>query len=252
MSRFIFFFLAFCFLLFSCRKKNISLSVSPEDIIECNIQEIDFVYFNSKAKVSYKDTGDEKNFTLNIRIKKDSVIWASATPGLGIEAARIFINKDSIFILDRINNNFYAYDFAALNKMLRSNLDFKILQSLIMGNLMVGRTEKDKLSKAADPLFYLLKQQSNNFAVENFIKISSLKIEKVKAKDLASPNFLEIDYSDFEPLGEYIFPYNTMINIGYMEKEMKKTTLVIHHNKAEISDKELSFPFNIPQKYERK
>ncbi|HAR20844.1 MAG TPA: DUF4292 domain-containing protein, partial [Cytophagales bacterium] len=42
---------------------------------------------------------------LTIRIRKDSVIWISVNPALGIEVVRALITKDSIFVIDKIHKD---------------------------------------------------------------------------------------------------------------------------------------------------
>ena len=43
--------------------------------------------------------GKTGSFTLNVRMAKDSVIWMSISPALGVEAARILLTPDSVQVL---------------------------------------------------------------------------------------------------------------------------------------------------------
>ena len=52
--------------------------------------------------------GDDKHYDVNatIRMHKDSLIWASVNAVLGIEAMRLLITKDSVFLLDKLNKTY--------------------------------------------------------------------------------------------------------------------------------------------------
>ena len=64
-----------------------------------------FKTFSAKIKVDYQNSkGNQPNITAYVRILKDSLIWISGYATVfNIEAFRVLINKDSVFVLDKIN-----------------------------------------------------------------------------------------------------------------------------------------------------
>src|ERR1700746_3695342 len=93
-------FFIFCLTL-SCHRPKIKATppdARREEIEKFIVKEIDFKYFSSKAKSNFKDEKENVNASVHIRMKKDSVIWMSITPGLGIEALRVLIRPDSVFM----------------------------------------------------------------------------------------------------------------------------------------------------------
>src|SRR5690348_3224740 len=63
--------------------------------------EFDFQWLTAKAEVEYTDQDNNpETFDVNIRLRKDSVIWISVTPLLGIEAVRVLITPDSMKIMN--------------------------------------------------------------------------------------------------------------------------------------------------------
>ena len=111
-----------CIWLTSCHKKHlskgtakpsidsgfVSIDSSKNDSIADNreavpvkVQEIAFDYLTAKSKFSLRSsTQDFENTNVNIRIKKDSLIWLSVT-GVGFEVGRGLITPDSIVFLDK-------------------------------------------------------------------------------------------------------------------------------------------------------
>jgi hypothetical protein len=100
---------------------------------------------------------------------------------------------------------------------------------------------------------FILKQQAGSIAVSNYISAASHKIEKIELKEDRSSNSLVVNYSNFQPVGSKLFPYNGTISLFYKTLAgVLNTTVIFEYNKAEVGDKELKFPFNIPKRYVRR
>src|SRR5687768_8073607 len=64
---------------------------------------IDYKTFSAKINVDYQGS-DGKKYDVNafVRMSKDSVIWISVNAALGIEAMRVLIKKDSVWLLNKL------------------------------------------------------------------------------------------------------------------------------------------------------
>ena len=72
-------------------------------------------------------------------------------------------------------------------------------------------------------------------------------------KELGSKNQMTLKYSNFSNINQYLFPKVCQVNLTYDTPNGPIVTSVnIQHNRAEIAEKELKFPFNIPTKYVQK
>jgi hypothetical protein len=121
----------------------------------------------------------------------------------------------------------------------------------MLGNPIIPRTNNDDVLQESS--MYLLKQDQSEVSVVNYVNAASMKIEKVEMKEEGSMNSLVINYSNFQPVGDKIFPYNGTINLFYKTLSgLLNTTIIFEYNKAEVGDKELRFPFNIPKRYVRR
>lgn len=245
-----------CINLFSsCKKPPVTSSdtpvVSPKSqTLDVNVEEIDFLYFNSKTKVAYKDPKQDVSAVVNIRMKKDSIIWLSISKA-GIEVIRALIDRDSVYVMDKFNKDYYVYDFATLSKKFNFNIGFDLLQSSILGNMPIKKNPEQKASKEKEGL--LLQQQQGAITIDNYIRADNNKLDKALMTEKPTNNSLTLDYEDFGPLDKYTFPYTCIAYLKYQSGDNSFSTLItINHNKTEISDKELKFPFNVRQKYERK
>ena len=182
-------------------------------------------------------------------MKKDSVIWLSVNK-VNIEGFRALITRDSIHIIDKLHDDYVVKDFNSLSRQFNFPITFDLLQSAILGNLPIDAgNRKGLLTKN----YYVLSQQAGNIRLENFIGIANKKLEKVEMVEQPTNNSLTLNYGNFNPLAQYLYPYITDANLQYDDGQKKlNTQITFECKKAEITNEELKFPFNVKKKYERK
>ncbi|WP_338872823.1 DUF4292 domain-containing protein [Spirosoma sp. SC4-14] len=218
-----------------------------------NVAEIDFKYLTAKSKISFKSPNqDIDNANINIRVRKDSVIWLSVSK-LGLEAVRGLITRDSITIVDKIHKEYSVYDFPTLSRQFNFNMNFELLQALIVGNLPLPKRPAQKIKNERD--YLLLRQSEGKVLVENYIGEEDRKLKKLMVTEQPTKNTLRLDYEDFTSLNNFLFPYTSLVTLDYQSKtdgQFYQTLLRIKHNKVELVDKNPGFPFTIPASYQRR
>ena len=195
----------------ACSKKTIQTTPSaPKAAL--SIEEIDFEYFHGKARMVLRDANKEREVKSTIRVHKDSVIWMNFTV-LGVQGGKALINKDSITILSNVDKEYYVFEYGELSRRFKIEINYEIIQAAMLGNAIIKRKESDEV--VPESSMFLLKQQSGDISVVNYINAASQKIEKVEMKEPNSTNSLVINYSNFQPVGNKLFPYNGTINLFY-------------------------------------
>lgn len=237
-------------LLAGCSKKVAPLTTTGVPRPTLAIQEMDFDFFQGKARMVLRDGSKTRDVKTNIRMKKDSVIWMSFSV-IGVQGGKALINQDSITIVNNVDNEYFVFEYDELSRRFNFDINYEIVQSAMLGNLLMDRQESDLVEQLTS--IFLLKQQSGTVDVLNYVNAASMKLEKVELKESDTNNALTIDYTNFQPVGDEIFPYNGTINLVYKTPAgLINTTIIFEYNKAEIGDKLLKFPFNIPKKYVRR
>lgn len=233
----------------ACSKKTISVlpgTTKPS----VNIESIDFEYFHGKARMVLRDANKEREVKANIRVRKDSVIWMTFSV-IGVQGGKALINKDSITIVSTIDKEYYVFDYQELSKRFNFPINYDVIQASLLGNPLLNRSPEDVIEQLSS--MYLLKQKAGTVDVVNFVNSAASKIEKIELKESDSNNTLNIAYSNFQPVGGKLFPYNGTISLFYKTPSgLLNTTIIFEYNKAEVGDRELRFPFNIPKKYDRR
>lgn len=241
-----------CIVTMSCSKKITSTTSTPATPPRPTlaIEEIDFEYFQGKARMILRDSKKEREVKANIRVRKDSVIWMTFSV-IGVQGGKALINKDSITIVSNVDKEYYVFEYSELTKRYNFPINYSVIQNALLGNLIQERKDDDNIIQESS--VFVLKQQSGTVSVTNFVNAASMKIEKVEMKEENTSNSLVMNYSNFQPVGDKVFPYNGTINLFYKALSgLLNTTIIFEYNKAEVGDKELKFPFNIPKRYERR
>jgi hypothetical protein len=274
MNRFLKYFLGYFFLtlfIISCKPKKELSKKEIKDLIEevytteqiiTKLKENEFQFdgLSIKANIEYNADGKKNSFKSTLRIKKDSAIWVSITPIMGIEVARALITPDTVLMVDRIHATYFSGSFNYINQLFNVDLDFKMLQSLLIGNsidfeenekifsqidkhmLFLGTTKKRRVKKA------IKKDKESKLKEDNqsiWLDPQTFKIKELFVTDLRSEQSFRANYSNHQKVENQMFPFTTRFFISsnqnaYLGVEVSKVTL----------EKELNMPFSIPEKYE--
>ncbi|GAB4047605.1 DUF4292 domain-containing protein [Spirosoma litoris] len=217
------------------------------------VAEIDFQYLTTKSKLSFKSPSqDIDNANVSIRIQKDSLIWLSVSK-LGIEAVRGLITPDSITIIDKIHKEYTVYDFPTLSKQFNFQMNFQLLQALIVGNLPFPKRPAQLIKNEGNEL--LLRQTEGQALVENYIGEQDRKLKKLVITEQPTKNTLRLDYEDFTTLTNFLVPYTSLLTLDYQSKtdgQSRQTQLRLKHTKVELVETSPGFPFTLPTNYERR
>ena len=239
-------------------KKNVEKTTEEKLVIEKLKENIfDYQYLDAKFTAQYNVDGKSTTVKGVIRMKKDSVIWASVSPAFGIEIARLKITPDTLKLLNRLQSQYLAQDFSMLNSMLGTNLDFDILQALLTGNDL-NFYDNDCFRLQSGQTIYLLHaaERKKNYRVltpgdrsrllEQYITLNakSFKVEKNIIKDVKSGSNIEAIYQDFMKIGQQSFPSQLIIDFN----DKRARSLNINYSRIRTQEK-IRFPFSIPGKY---
>ena len=225
-------------------------------------QEFQFNTLSGKAAVSF-DNGKKTAFKAHLRIRKDSAM--SITPMLGIEMARILITKDTVKVMNRNDAVYFIGDFDYINTILGADLDYQMLEALLIGNsLDFERNEKIISSIDRKKQAYYLSTEKKR-KVRKEIKKDKNKIKgqtqalwidpltyRTKELLLSSAENEQSLYGVFTEYKALTSADGQLFPRSLYFKLESKTPSIIEISYTKLStEKTLSFPFKIPSKYEQ-
>lgn len=226
-----------------------TLMIKPLDTAYVNVlmnaKHMEYATYQCRAKMHFESEKDKQNFSINFRVRKDSVIWASITAPIIGEVARAVITPDSVKAIERINKRAYLYSYLNLQKLINVQLDFNTLQDLIIGNAISRNGVVMEIKDLGLLSNIFIKGPDFTNQLTYTLADSSLKQIQLQTSRPASSSSLLIAMSQYQWVDMRFLPtfrqYHILDIKGAIQMEMDIS-------KAEF-DKEVSFPFSVPRNY---
>jgi len=242
------YYLIFTSLVVTSCKKEFALFGSGNGKFEVN--EFRFDYLSSKAKFKYTDGTNKISAVANFRVKNDSLIWISVSPGLGIELARVLISRDKIQMIDKLKKEYYEFDYATLTKTYGFEMNYELIESVVLGNLLfIPEKRRDVTS---DEKHFSYSKLEGGFGVDHFVGVDSQKLEKLNAFDEVTNNSISVNYGSFGKIEDQIVPQSINAKIKFADEKKNDTKIEIEYNRMLLFKEPLKFPFHVSSKYKRK
>ncbi len=268
----------FSIFIFSCSRRNVGFRLVEKS--DFQVDRLDFEYLSGKMKVNFHNGEKELGATVNLRMKADSIIWMSVTPGLGVEVARAQFTPESITILNKLKKEVYYLDYQQLSEQYKVALDFFVLQSILVGDLIEQQADKDRVKRESN--VFLLDQERAEMQYLSRVDPLSYRIQRTQAIQAKTGNTLTLEYSDFQEIKNKNKKKTTKENYKQEKKENKKaakmnrkerksdifpfkneidvvfhplsggtlsTHVKVEFQKVDINEKKLSFPFKVTSRY---
>lgn len=247
MNKLIYFSFLPVWITFSCTSvKHKSTSTSSLTQVEfsnkVDRKKINYSYLSIKSRAEINVNGQKLSTPMQVRLKKDSVIWISMTPFLGIEALRILIRTDSIFIINKFENKNYFMSMDSVRRMLNLPVTLKELQELFLGEL--PNSIKSYKSLTQDSVGFNINFEDGNLVGNGIVSSSNLRLIQLNLHKRNKSDSLNIRYHDFKEWEDYDIAYKSLFDIYYKNFSGK---LALEHYKIERKDSEITFPFTIPK-----
>ena len=240
--------------LVSCKTKSVVMQTKAPDNKLTSEQVIanhyaikqNFSTLYIKASAHYQDENLSQNVTAEIRIKKDEVISISIR-FLGITMAKALITPQKVQYYDKLNGKYFDGEYTSLSQWLGSDLNFTKIQNLLLGEALDDLT-KEQYSLSTENNLYKLE---NSVAEKNnktyFLIPDKYFITKEIIQQLITNRTLMVSYSNSKEFSEGNFPNSLAIEVN---QQNRQTTISIDYNTISFNE-ELTFPYNVPEGYER-
>jgi len=253
------------FLLFSCTATRKAALPPAQEVKSKELSklvaenEFDFQLLSGKFQAEMITESANASFSGTIRMQKDSAVWLSLSPVLGIEMFRVLFTRDSLFVMNRMAKSYYAGSYSSLHQVLEMETDFFMLQSLLCGNdfknyetesfvsgtdgiylilsslARLPRIGETSRANAALPVIsHSLRLDANNYRIIR----SQLMMQGTPKREL------DVVYGGYREIGGKLFPFNQAhkVTVG------KPSTIHLRFDRLEPVS-QLSFPFTIPSGY---
>ncbi len=250
--------------------------IKPREAISFTMEELydsltvnDGVFntFSSRFSASYKTETTTHNFKGQLRLIRDSAIWVSISPGLGVEILRIMLTPDSVFFMNRVLNQYYKGDYTIVNKSIDIEFSFKAFQSVLINEFFLypfsvtdtiaflNEMEIQKFHRSVKLQTHRERELKKEMRksdkpdmiyVQYILDLMNKKISGIELKELKYSRDMNVSYTDYDTLSPFIIPNNMVVK--YISGETF-FDFELTYNKKQF-DNNLSCPFSIPDKYQ--
>lgn len=162
----------------------------------------DWKYYSAKSKVAVEGKGIDKTVDVTLKMKKDEIIWASVGM-FGFEGARIFMEPDSITIINKLDKTFSRLGWKQIETYTGTALTLKDVQAILISN-PVFTDYKDYKNDTSNATFFVRKSDSAAYELtSNNVFTEIVKTFLVGQK---SGKHLTINYSDYKNIEQRNIP----------------------------------------------
>ena len=233
------------------------LSFKEKEIPESTSKSIlDWEYLSARYDTEISDGKDfNQTISMNIRMKKDSILWFTASMAF-FKLATGIITKDSIYILDHINSKYFPLSTVNNIGIPLPNLFQNIQELLFIGNPIseIKTWENNMYRDSFDyqnrkdsipsTVYYFTKRSNSFIDSQSFSFLTSSTFSDNNLQTLISFTYPERDDSDIK------FPIPKTSKAELQQNDQLRGRLKFELRTARF-DRITSYPFSIPDGYEK-
>ena len=275
--------IAFMLVISSCRtSRDISVSglkpMSADKVLD-NARENAFNFDQltiRRINVQFSNEDSRTSFRASIKATRDEGILASISK-LNIPVGRVLLTPDEVTYVNYMEKNYFQGDYTFLSKMINLDLNFNLVQALVVNPLNSEITKSTLnpkkldssiengqyvLKLVQDPIrqyagskgFLFKKNRKNNHTEEQELIVQKLffnplnfVLEKMIINDANEDRIVEILFSDFQKIDNYNYP-GTIDIIFVSEQDYTELNLKLRGFSTEKTE---SLNITIPERYQR-
>jgi hypothetical protein len=252
-------------------------SMDPVSILKkVDNASLDWNWLGMKIDTDIKVNDKSESFTLSVRMKRDSAIWISLSPALGVEIARVMLLRDSVKVISKVPLNKFVFegDYLQVENLLGIPFDFNSFQDLFSGTALELDAINDKYVSKVDGFNYELIEKIPRRVKKLIEGVSDKKAERLINKTEVSELIIKSYWFDgigFTPVKD-VFRYvesglyvtvKRFGNEGHKKVYMpSKTKIIATGNGVDLTctlnvkrsrvNKKYDMLFDLPANYERR
>jgi len=225
-----------------CAQK-ITSQTGPEEMESFAPRTTQYSYLEAKAKlVLEEDSGKITRGTLQLRAKKDSLIWFSLSPGLGVEAIRGLLSQEKIQILNRMGTEDINLSYAEFERRYGIKLSLGLVQNILWGDSPFPASYEDRLVRVGKK-FELTQVRDQ---VRYFSKIDTRlgKVTELSSTSIAGKGSLLASFPEYQNRDEQAYPVEALFKVAFEAPEVAQNfRIYITWTSLDPQAETLTFPF---------
>lgn len=248
--------------LHSCRsKKKIADATAIEHKADADLfvdilnSQLNFRTFSSRLNLNLSSEKKSISSKARLKIVKDRAIQLSIQPLFGVEVMRLYINTDSVLLMDRMNKRYVKESTEQIKKAYPVGFDFKTLQALLTNRMFISQqpdviySDYEKFStRRISRMYYrlnstdLLSGIEYRFTIDGNDRIALTELEEPRKK-----YSLGWQYDNF--VSELYKPFPCKMTVA-LESPERAAKIGIEFSGITL-DEDFELPMSVPAGYSR-
>ncbi len=198
----------------------------------------------ASLKINYKGEKNIPQLNASLRIEKDKIIWLSLSKFITV--GKLKITPDKVQYYNNIDNTYFDGDFSLLSTILGTEVNFKQVQNILLGEALYSLNNKDyQIQEDGDSYVFTPKENDERFNLFFWLDRSNFKAKKQEIRQNSGAKLLSLQFTNYEKVENTLFPKHLYI----LAKDNKKSSTIDIDYKSVKFDLDLRYPFSIPEGY---
>lgn len=215
--------------------------LSSKSVIKAHYQnQANFKTLKGRLAIGYSDGASSKNVNVSFRMEKDKAIWMSAP----LSIVKVYITPTRVSFYNKLQNEYFDGDFSYLSDLLGTDVDFSILQNLLLGQAIANlQDQKYSLDMVAGTYQLTPKVQGTLYKSLFQIEPKTYKIGLQQLSQPAEKRLLEIAYQNYQVVDNETIPNEIKVKAISGDET---NTIDLEYRNIELNGP-VNFPYKIPK-----
>jgi hypothetical protein len=198
-------------------------------------------YISITTKANYQTKTNNYKCNIKLRIERDRLIWFSITHSWGVEVLRGRITPTRIELINYVDKSYQMYDYAGLQTHWHIPCSYSLIQATLLGELH-GLEKESVISRINNQI--IIQQQKKLWKCLATLYHGTKKLASLSVVDSLSQHAWHVSY-------EYKKGYQQDFLFCNLKAYFTTFKVFLQYTDISFSKQPLSFPFNIPQQYDK-
>ena len=199
-----------------------------------------FDQLSARVKIEYSDGSMSQDLSASVRMYRDSLIWLSLQGPFNIEGMRVLITRDSIFIINKLSNEYLHQPISYLMKVMPMQAGLTQMQDFLMGYYMLFADLVPEYRGLEDSL-HRLQAQTAKFRYRSALYPQNYTLSQSLLTDLLLGHEMRVTFDGYTLEQGHPFSHDRTIDI---HQGIRHINLHLAFVKMKINEP-LNFPFDV-------
>jgi hypothetical protein len=201
---------------------------------------IPFDQLSARIKIEYSDGTMSQDLSASVRMYRDSLIWLSLQGPFNIEGMRVLITRDSIFVINKLSNEYMHQPISYLMKVMPMQAGLTQMQDFLMGYYMLFADAVPEYKGLEDSL-HRLQAQTPKFRYRSALYPQNYTLSQSLLTDLLLGHEMRVTFEGYTLEQGRPFSHDRTIDI---HQGIRHINLHLAFVKMKINEP-LNFPFDV-------